>query len=125
MRPIAHSLEENSGYSVHEMESFAGSEHQDVSTESIFQSDEGVNLVACLSQFGGTIRDSFESLDPMIMTCYLFNLSHCISKALKVLPIKHESNRKAALTRLSLFSCAKTALGTGMQILGLQPVRAM
>lgn len=118
------SLEQNSGFTVHERDSFYESK-EGLDVESICQSEEAVNLVSCVCRMEDAVLDSFASLEPLNMTTYLFELSHCISKGLKVLPIKHESNRGSALTRLSLFSCAKTALATGMQILGLQPLRAM
>jgi arginyl-tRNA synthetase len=124
--PRCRSLEQNSGFSDEERKSWDAVEQKAVEAGgSIFQSDEGLDLIESLTQFDGAIRDSFESLDPMNMTSYLFSLSHKISKALRVMPIKHESNRDSALTRLSLFSSAKTALGSGMQMLGLQPLTAM
>lgn len=118
------SLELNSGYTAHDREELLGSK-QGIHVESICRSEEAVDLLSCLSQFDQTVLTSFTSFDPVNMTTYLFDLSRCVSKALRVLPIKHESDRGCALTRLSLFSCARTVLATGMQILGLQPLRAM
>lgn len=114
-----------SGYDAGDRNAFLEELNNSLEAESVFQSEEGISLLKCLHQFDDAILHSFKSLDPMFMSSYLFELSHCISKGLKVLPVKHESRTGSALTRLSLFSSAKNVLGTGMQILGLRPLDAM
>ena len=114
-----------SGYDAGDRNAFLEGLNDGLEAESVFQCEEGITLLNCLHQFDDAILHSYQSLDPMFMSSYLFELSHCISKGLKVLPVKHESRREFALTRLSLFSSAKNVLGTGMQILGLRPLNAM
>jgi arginyl-tRNA synthetase len=119
------SLEENCGISSQEVKEFVESEVNPFHVESIRNSPEAMALIFCLSRFDDALLSSLESLDPVFVTRYLFLLKQNVSKALLVLPVKKESDRRKAMTHLCLFSSSRVILSKGLQILGLKPLRTM
>lgn len=93
--------------------------------ESIRNNPQAMALLVCLSRFDDALLSSFESLDPVFVTKYLFLLKENVSKALVVLSVKKETDKRKAITHLSLFSSSRVILSKGLEVLGLKPLRVM
>ena len=58
------------------------------------------------------------------LTCSL-RLSHAISGAWEVMPVKGEANIEKARARLFMFICARDVLGAAMRLLSIKPLERM
>jgi len=85
---------------------------------------EMIDLIRDLGRFRQVLQDCHDQLEPCILVRYLFDLSHSISAALKLLPVKNQPI-KIATTRLALFSTSKRILGIGLRLLGIKPLTKM
>ncbi|XP_023222566.1 probable arginine--tRNA ligase, mitochondrial [Centruroides sculpturatus] len=85
---------------------------------------EAVNLVQHIARFDETIMAAYNKLEPHIIVRYLFALCYLIGKANKTLPVKNQ-DKVIAMSRLFLFHTSRIVLGTGMKLLGLQPLDMM
>ena len=59
------------------------------------------------------------------LTNSLSRLSHAISGAWEVLPVKGESDIEKARARLFMFICARDVLGAAMRLLSIRPLERM
>lgn len=75
-------------------------------------------------RFEDILTETNQELEACILVNYLFRLSNCINKALKVLNVKNSSSI-IAQQRILLFRRARETLSTGMKILGLVPLKCM
>uniref|UniRef100_A0A182LT64 Probable arginine--tRNA ligase, mitochondrial n=1 Tax=Anopheles culicifacies TaxID=139723 RepID=A0A182LT64_9DIPT len=86
---------------------------------------EALDLVCQLANFKPICYQAQEAAEACILVAYLFRLCKSINLALKRLPVKQEPNREHRQQRLLLFSKAKSVLHTGMELLGLRPLKEM
>jgi arginyl-tRNA synthetase len=56
---------------------------------------------------------------------YLFRLSHAISGAWEVMPVKGEADIEKARARMFMFICAQDVLGAAMRLLSIRPLERM
>ncbi|KAL7293702.1 hypothetical protein TKK_0012774 [Trichogramma kaykai] len=91
---------------------------------SFLKEPEAQNLILHINKFEGAIARSYRELEPCLLVHYLFQLSHSISRAFKVLRIKGEP-ADVANQRLLLMHVARRVLGQGMRLLGIQPLDKM
>ena len=60
------------------------------------------------------------------MVCYLFPFySSVVNKSYAHLSVKHAPSPAEAQARLLLFSAARSAMGAGLRVLGLEPLENM
>lgn len=85
---------------------------------------EGRILINQLAMFHQVIEQTYEMLEPNVLTCYLFDLKAAINRANQELTIKGEK-MEIAQTRLLLFNCARNVLSTCLRLLGLYPLQSM
>lgn len=81
-------------------------------------------LILALARFDEAVLKSFQTLEPCILTIYLFSLSNAINGALKTLTVKNQPS-DLQNQRLLLFHAAKNVLAQGMRLLGLVPLKKM
>ncbi|KAF9407692.1 Arginyl-tRNA synthetase [Podila epigama] len=89
---------------------------------------EAFELANVISMYPEVTRTTLETMEPSMIVNYLFHLSHAISGANQVLQVKsvaEAGDRDLAEARLLLLWAARTTLGNGMQILGLEPLERM
>ncbi|XP_075146167.1 arginyl-tRNA synthetase, mitochondrial [Haematobia irritans] len=89
------------------------------------QDVEALDLLNEIAKYPQILWQAKENLEACILVNYLFGLSNAISRALKKLPIKNETNLLKQQHRLLLFKAAKIKLKQGMEILGLKPLNKM
>lgn len=75
-------------------------------------------------QYPDTIQSSFKTQEPMTLLTYLFHHAHALGSSFDVLWVVG-SEREVMKARLALFSAAKIVLGSGMRLLGLEPLERM
>lgn len=63
-------------------------------------------------------------MEPSLLVQYLFKLAHAIGQANSVLRVKGE-DQSTAEARLLLFWAAKTTLGNGLKLVGINPLNRM
>lgn len=122
---MLNSLEANSGITQDELKSFLGHQDNPFDVDHIRNCEEAMTLLVCLSRFDDALLSSYESLDPVFITRYLFLLKETVSKALMVCPVKQETDRRKAMTHLCLFSSSRVILSKGLEVLGLKPLKEM
>jgi arginyl-tRNA synthetase len=83
--------------------------------------EEGLRLVLMMSAFDDILLRAYHEHDSSVLTAYLFNLSHNVNKAYKVLQVK-DMPRPIGSTRLLLFKSSKNILRKGMTLLGIKPL---
>ncbi|XP_050077427.1 probable arginine--tRNA ligase, mitochondrial [Anopheles maculipalpis] len=86
---------------------------------------EALDLVCQLANFKPICYQAQESAEACILVAYLFRLCKSINQALKSLPVKQESDQKKREQRILLYSRAKLALHTGLELLGIRPLNEM
>ncbi|XP_076176986.1 arginyl-tRNA synthetase, mitochondrial [Ptiloglossa arizonensis] len=91
---------------------------------SLLKEKEVDDLIILISKFDEVVLQSYEELEPYILTKYLFCLCNTLTKALVRLRIKGEPS-DLGNQRLLLFYIAKVTLGKGMKLLGLTPLKEM
>uniref|UniRef100_A0A2H8TKT2 Probable arginine--tRNA ligase, mitochondrial n=1 Tax=Melanaphis sacchari TaxID=742174 RepID=A0A2H8TKT2_9HEMI len=89
-----------------------------------FTETVALDLILEISRFEDALTETNQELEACILVNYLFRLSNCINKALKVLNVKNSSST-IAQQRILLFRRARETLSTGMKILGLVPLKSM
>ncbi|XP_012277166.1 probable arginine--tRNA ligase, mitochondrial [Orussus abietinus] len=77
-----------------------------------------------LGKFEESVFKSYQTLEPCILTIYLFALCNVTNKAIKLLRVKGEPTDVAS-QRLLLFHACKNVLAQGMKLLGIQPLDKM
>ncbi|XP_050521001.1 probable arginine--tRNA ligase, mitochondrial isoform X2 [Daktulosphaira vitifoliae] len=83
-----------------------------------------IELIIEICRYENILNETKNSLEACILVNYLFRLCNCINKALKILNVKNSSVVYAE-QRLLLFYRAKSVLSSGMEILGLMPLKSM
>nr|XP_018916577.1 PREDICTED: probable arginine--tRNA ligase, mitochondrial [Bemisia tabaci] len=91
---------------------------------SVLTEPEAVALVAQIAAFDDAIIRAYYSLEANVLVHYLFQLSNCTNRCLKVLRVKDEPP-DIACQRLLLFHTAELVLKQGMKLLGLKPLDCM
>ncbi|XP_026811530.1 probable arginine--tRNA ligase, mitochondrial [Rhopalosiphum maidis] len=89
-----------------------------------FTETVALDLILEICRFEDILTETNKELEACILVNYLFRLSNCINKALKVLNVKNSSSI-IAQQRILLFRRARETLSTGMNILGLVPLKCM
>lgn len=74
-----------------------------------------------ISQLPDIIKSTCQAMDPCILVQYLFKLAHTTSQANNSLKVKG-ADPQLAEARLLLFWAAKTTLGNGLKLLGIDPL---
>lgn len=91
---------------------------------SVLNEDEAFELALLISQFPDIVKSSCHYMEPCTIVQYLFQLSHASSQAHTKLRVKG-ADPEVAKARLLLFSAAKTTLGNGLKLLGIDPLSRM
>ncbi|KAF9291992.1 Arginyl-tRNA synthetase [Mortierella antarctica] len=89
---------------------------------------EAFELANMISMYPEITRSTLQTLEPSTIVNYLFALSHAISAANQVLQVKsvaEAGDRDLAEARMLLLWAARTTLGNGMRVLGLEPLERM
>ncbi|KAG0023712.1 Arginyl-tRNA synthetase [Podila clonocystis] len=89
---------------------------------------EAFELANMISMYPEITRSTLQTLEPSTIVNYLFGLSHAISAANQVLQVKsvaEAGDRDLAEARMLLLWAARTTLGNGMRVLGLEPLERM
>lgn len=89
-----------------------------------FTETVALDLILEICRFEDILTETNQELEACILVNYLFRLSNCINKALKILNVKNSSST-IAQQRILLFRRARETLSTGMKILGLVPLKCM
>lgn len=89
-----------------------------------FTETVALDLILEICRFEDILTETNQELEACILVNYLFRLSNCINKALKVLNVKNSSST-IAQQRILLFCRARETLSAGMKILGLVPLKSM
>lgn len=92
--------------------------HADIS---LLKEKEAFELALTISQLPDITKSSCQAMDPCILVQYLFKLAHITSQANNVLNVKG-ANPDLAEARLLLLWTAKTTLGNGLKLLGIDPL---
>jgi len=91
---------------------------------SLVTEPEAANLLLEIARFPEVVKSALESLEPVTILTYLFDLSHAISVAHSVLWVK-DRERPLAEARLLVYHAARVTLGNGLRLLGLTPLERM
>ncbi|KAF8933444.1 Arginyl-tRNA synthetase [Haplosporangium bisporale] len=101
--------------------------NRDANTD-LLTEPEAFELANMISMYPEITRSTLQTLEPSMIVNYLFGLSHAISAANQVLQVKsvaESGDRELAEARMLLLWAARTTLGNGMRILGLEPLERM
>ncbi|KAG1141426.1 hypothetical protein G6F37_005867 [Rhizopus arrhizus] len=88
---------------------------------SILKEPEAFNLVHTISQFPDVVERAFDTLEPSMITGYLFDLMTATNGAYKRLQVVRQSP-EVAKARMLLFWSARTTLRNGLYLLGINRV---
>ncbi|KAG2237594.1 arginyl-tRNA synthetase [Thamnidium elegans] len=88
---------------------------------SLLKEPQAFELALTISQFPDIVQSSCKSMEPSILVQYLFKLAHSIGQANSTLRVKGE-HQSTAEARLLLFWAAKTTLGNGLKLVGINPL---
>ncbi|KAI9282720.1 hypothetical protein BY458DRAFT_497108 [Sporodiniella umbellata] len=88
---------------------------------SILKEPEAFNLVHTISQFPDIVEKSFDTLEPSVITYYLFELMTATNGAYKHLMVINQSP-ETAKARMLLFWSARTTLKNGLYLLGIKQI---
>lgn len=82
------------------------------------------DIARMIGKFPDTVLQAGQTLEPVTIVTYLFELAHLVSQAHGVLWVK---NREAniAEARMALFWAARVTLGNGLRLIGLRPLERM
>lgn len=101
--------------------------NKDANTD-LLTEPEAFELANMISMYPEITRSTLQTLEPSMIVNYLFGLSHAISAANQVLQVKsvaESGDRELAEARMLLLWAARTTLGNGMRVLGLEPLERM
>lgn len=84
-----------------------------------------LGLAVEIARFPEVLYRSKQAFGPQILVNYMFVLNTKISKALKALNVKDESNVDRRTQRILLFRLAQSTLAKCMRIIGLTPLTKM
>ncbi|KAI9027165.1 arginyl-tRNA synthetase [Phycomyces nitens] len=90
----------------------------------LLREKETFELAQMISHFPGVVQNSFDNLEPSTLVSYLFKLAHLISQANYTLRVKG-MDLPLAEARMLLFWAAKTTLGNGLRLVGIEPLERM
>uniref|UniRef100_A0AAG5DY66 Probable arginine--tRNA ligase, mitochondrial n=1 Tax=Anopheles atroparvus TaxID=41427 RepID=A0AAG5DY66_ANOAO len=88
----------------------------------LLREPEASEIICQLANFEPVCYQAQETSEACILVAYLFRLCKSTNLALKVLPIKHETDFHKRQQRILLFSRAQKVLRAGMELLGLTPL---
>ena len=91
---------------------------------SLITEPEAALLLMEIARFPEVVKSALDSLEPVNILTYLFDLSHAISVAHNVLWVKNRE-RPLAEARLLVYHAARVTLGNGLRLLGLTPLERM
>jgi len=91
---------------------------------SVITEPEASALLLEIARFPEVVKAALESLEPVTILTYLFDLSHAISVAFSALRVK-DRERPIAEARLLVYNAARVTLGNGLRLLGLTPLERM
>ncbi|KDQ09621.1 hypothetical protein BOTBODRAFT_164596 [Botryobasidium botryosum FD-172 SS1] len=82
-------------------------------------------IVYLLATYPDAVRTAQEKHEPSGIVLFAMRLSHAISSAWEVLPVKGEKDEEKARARMWLFLCARDVLGAAMRLLSIRPLERM
>lgn len=82
-------------------------------------------IIFHLGTYPDVVKSALKTHEPSTIITFAMKLSHTISSAWEVLPVKYESDRDKARARLWMFICARDVLGAAMRLLTLTPLERM
>lgn len=84
-------------------------------------------IVFLLATYPEVVKTALKTHEPSGVVTFAMRLSHAISSAWEVLPVKglKPEERELAVARLWLFECAREVLGASMRLLTLRPLERM
>ncbi|EJD39929.1 arginyl-tRNA synthetase [Auricularia subglabra TFB-10046 SS5] len=82
-------------------------------------------VVFLLGTYPDVVKTALRTQEPSGVITFAMKLSHSISSAWEVLPVKYEEDRAKARARLWLFISARDVLGAAMRLLTLTPLERM
>ncbi|KAH7099424.1 arginyl-tRNA synthetase [Auriculariales sp. MPI-PUGE-AT-0066] len=82
-------------------------------------------IVFLLGTYPDVVRAALKTHEPSAVVTFAMRLSHSISSAWEVLPVKQEENLGKKRARLWLFVSARDVLGAAMRLLTLTPLQRM
>ncbi|KAI9256056.1 arginyl-tRNA synthetase [Helicostylum pulchrum] len=91
---------------------------------SLLKEPQAFELALTISQFPDIVQSSCKAMEPSMLVQYLFKLAHAIGQANTTLRVKGE-DKSTAEARLLLFWAAKTTLGNGLKLVGINPLNRM
>lgn len=91
---------------------------------SLLKEPQAFELALTISQFPDIVQTSCQAMDPSYLVQYMFKLAHATSQANNVLRVKG-ADPDIAQARLLLFWAAKTTLGNGLRLVGINPLNRM
>jgi len=91
---------------------------------SLIQEPEAASLLMEIARYPDVVRQALESLEPVTVLGYLFDLARAISVAHSALWVK-DREKPLAEARLLVYHAARVTLGNGLRLLGLTPLERM
>ncbi|KAL1921712.1 uncharacterized protein VTP21DRAFT_10354 [Calcarisporiella thermophila] len=91
---------------------------------SLLHGDEVIVLASILMRYPNAVLLSHQSMDPQPLMSILFELAHALSEAHRVLRVKGRQSAVADARWLLLWS-ARCVLGSGLKLLGVEPLERM
>lgn len=93
--------------------------------DSKYLSEEVIgDVIAELARFENILQKSLEEYEACILVNYLFRLARHVNRMFNEIRVKDVSSDLAA-QRLFVFCCARTVVKTGLEILGIRPLKEM
>ncbi|XP_072171206.1 probable arginine--tRNA ligase, mitochondrial, partial [Diadema setosum] len=91
---------------------------------SLLSEPEAVQLAWHVGHYDVAVKRAAEEMEPKAVAQYLLQLGHLVSRASNKLRVKG-SPMDLQKARLALFHTARSTLGHGMRLLGIQPLKRM
>jgi arginyl-tRNA synthetase len=82
------------------------------------------DMARMIGKFPEAVLQAKNTLEPVTVITYLFDLAHLVSQAHGVLWVKNRETNVAE-ARMALFWAARVTLGNGLRLIGLVPLERM
>lgn len=83
------------------------------------------DIALLLGSYPDVVKTALKTSEPSGVVTFAFRLSHAISSAWEVLPVKSEEDVEKARARMWLFMCARDVLAAAMRLLSIRPLERM
>ncbi|OZJ03574.1 hypothetical protein BZG36_03042 [Bifiguratus adelaidae] len=96
----------------------------EVNLSSLIHHEQALELANILSQYPEVVEKAYHSFEPHLVVQYLMTLAHAISSSQSVLRVKGMEGDVGKARRF-LFWAARTTMGNGLRLVGLEPLERM